>query len=83
MGEADRCREGRVRRCDFVISATVGSGWLSWFYFRFYFLLEQRERNRADGQAWLGGASGWLGVARDDKEQRAESEQRVRREIGK
>ena len=54
-------------------------------YFRFYFLLEQRERNRAEngrcGWGCLGVAGG---VARDDREQRAGSrEQRVRREIAK
>ena len=55
----------RCDRCDGGIGAT---GWLSWFYFRFYFLLEQRERNRAE--AWLGVAGGGSG------QQRAESEKR-------
>ena len=54
-------------------------------YFRFYFLLEQREREIEQKTAGVaGGASGWLGVARDGRKQRAGSrEQRVRREIAK
>jgi hypothetical protein len=54
-------------------------------YFRFYFLLEQRERNRAEnGRRGWGWLAGWLGVTWDGREQRAGSrEQRVRREIAK
>uniref|UniRef100_A0A2N9G1N9 Uncharacterized protein n=1 Tax=Fagus sylvatica TaxID=28930 RepID=A0A2N9G1N9_FAGSY len=57
-------------------------------YFRFYFLLEQRERNRAEngrrGWGCLGVAGGVAGGDRDGREQRAGSrEQRVRREIAK
>ena len=88
MGEADRCREGRVRRCDFVIGAidaTVGSvrrwdragspGSISGSTF---FLSKEREIEQTGRRGWgvPRGGWGWLGTAES-------REQRVRREIAK
>ena len=72
MGEADRCREGRVRQCDSVIGATVGSMGLVRLCDRCdgvaragsagsisgstFFLSKEREIEQRRGWGWLGTA---------------------------